>query len=497
MTDSKSIAEYKNYLKEICFNLDNSYYFLYNERHQLFYDQDFCLIHNFPLEQMIFVNTFMKLASIKLTFNCPTLWLMRYHSVLRAHLSKYKQKEINYTLEYVKNMSLFDRTCRFEIMLNRCQKSNFSVVKAKKQFELDFMIATQLMLVIFQFLTSIFGIVTSSLVIVVILHKETRKTLKEKQYTYMAINGLFNFLIFLIHAISLINECDRPFGIFCSSIREKAFVQYFKIVFVECFSSFLSLLSNFSYVAFSINRISLIGNKQSFVEFFSEMRISRYMSVSIISSGLISLVKAFRFRFNLIYLNDDFPHIFVRNNELAYSSKVIYNLIFGFDLVYDLICYIVFTFVNFVLDLVLVMKIRETLDERQQKLESMLTGECGQKILEKKQKENDEAMNKVRKMIVANTLVNFLLKSPSAIISINDIRLVAMRPRNIQGIGHFKILFNFPYSFDVICYQDENCMVLKKFFDLLYLISLSVNIFFYIQFDKKFKQAFKQIFSKA
>ena len=110
------------------------------------------------------------------------------------------------------------------------------------------MVISQFLLVIFTPIVSLIGIVTNLFVLLTIVNKKNRSELKEKHYTYMAINSISNILILVIQILSLINECQYPFGIFCSSVRKYMFVQYFKIIIVETFSSFLRLVSNLTYV---------------------------------------------------------------------------------------------------------------------------------------------------------------------------------------------------------------------------------------------------------
>lgn len=57
----------------------------------------------------------------------------------------------------------------------------------------------------------------------------------------------------------------------------------------------------------------------------------------------------------------------------------------------------------FILDTILVVRLRETLDEKQKKLKSMLSSnQNDMKKLEMKEKENNEAIQKVTKMVIAN-----------------------------------------------------------------------------------------------
>ena len=148
--------------------------------------------------------------------------------------------------------------------MQRIESCNISSGIVRKEHEItfninDFMILSEFLVIIASSLISVFGIITNTIIILVIIKKENRIDLKQKQYTYMAIHSLSNIFICLIQILSLLNQCQLPYGIYCSSIRYKVAIQYFKIVFDEYFSCFFRLFSNITYVAFALNWLSLIG----------------------------------------------------------------------------------------------------------------------------------------------------------------------------------------------------------------------------------------------
>ena len=151
--------------------------------------------------------------------------------------------------------------CEFDKRIERCNKSDFELHPSKNEFTLlDFIILSEFLVIVSSSITSLFGFITNMLVILVIVKKENRKKeLKEKQYTYMAIHSVSNIFICLINILSLVNECQLPFGFYCSSIRHYAAVQYFKIVFGEYFNCFFRLFSNFTYIGFALYRFCVVG----------------------------------------------------------------------------------------------------------------------------------------------------------------------------------------------------------------------------------------------
>lgn len=209
------------------------------------------------------------------------------------------------------------------------------------------------------------GIVTSLITIYVVSHKTNRKELKENQYDYMRLNAIINVFIFLIQILSLISECQNFLGVFCSSIRSWSFSQYFKIIFVEYVSNVLRFASNFTYVGFAFNRLSLIGKDHNkLVKYMSELKIKQFIFTIIFPCLILPVVKLFRFIPNKGEPENDFPNpiafMFCRLNV----SVIILFIVFNF--LSDFLSYFVFLVINFVLDICITVKLKRTIDEKEE-----------------------------------------------------------------------------------------------------------------------------------
>ena len=496
LSDPVSLEINMEQSKEIKFIIDNVLDFLYNNKAQFFYDEDFCLFKDFPFEQLIIINVNLVFNEDKLHLSCTTVWLVQYYQLYYQYSkSIFLKFEIDHTLKTIKENSLIEK-CVFKTRLKQCNRSNFEIIRKRSTTNaFDFMIISQFLLVIFTPIVCLFGIVTNTLIVITVIHKKNRKELKEKQYTYMAINSITNILILFIQILSLMNECQYPFGIFCSSIRKYPVIQYFKIVFGETVSSFLRLISNFTYLAFSINRLSLVGKNGDFIEYFSKLAVYKYMIFSGVLSATFSIVKGFRFKLNSFEPNELYPLIFYKDS-LYYlvNYKVIYILLFAFDAVYTLINYIIFTLIHLVFDILLFHKIRKTIKEKEVKYKTIYLLIDNQ--YSKKLKENQETIRKVLTMVILSALVNLILKIPISITSLNDLRLMINTPFHqlFSGFMSVRELFKFPYDMRTICYFDEICLIFESFGNFLFLISLAINIFFYYKFDKKFHLSFNTAF---
>lgn len=497
LSDSKSVTSNMGKSIEIKFTVYNVFDFVYNPKAQIFYDEDFCLFVDYPFDQLVITNIHLKFDVQKSDLSCTTLWLIQYYPIYFEYSKSFElRQQLNLTLKSIKDWSVFHK-CGFESRFESCKRSNFKIKPRQQINGFDLMIISQFLLVIFTPIVSLFGVVTNLLVVLTVVNKSNRKQLKEKQYTYMALNSLSNLLILSIQVLALVNECQYPFGIFCSSIRKYKLVQYFKIIFVEMISAFLRLISNFTYLAFSINRIFLIRKSKGFFESFSKLSTLVYIIVAAVISFLLSLIKAFRFKINIFMPLESYPYVFYRN--LLYyvnETKTTYQLLFIFDAVYDLVNYVVFAFLMFLLDVVFFVRVRAAIKEKGAKYK-VLYALIDPHYMEKKKKEDNKILRKITLLIVSTTIVSFASKVPNSVTSLNDLRLLSTTPFNhleiTAGVGHE--LFKFPYTMKTICYLDEICSIFNNLGNFLFMFSLSLNFFFFLNFDKNFKSAFYLVFS--
>lgn len=300
----------------------------------------------------------------------------------------------------------------------------------------------------------------------------------------MALNSGSNIVILIIQIFGLVSECHSPFGIYCSSIYTSEFAQYFKIVFGESISTFFRLVSNFSYVAFAINRLSLVGTSGKFVKFFSDLSVKIFiLFVVLISAGLCT-VKGFRYRINDHQLDEKFPTIFYRQPfdvEYIDDTKLAYSLLFTFDALCDFINYVLFIVVNLVFDVTLFVRMRATL---RQKLARFSNSD------EKKQAEAREAIERVIRLVLLNAALNLVFKLPVSIVSLNDLRLLVVARFTDLTRFNERRAFEFPYSMRELCHIDDVCLVYLDFSNMMFFLAISSGFFFYKAFDSKFKEAF-------
>lgn len=246
-----------------------------------------------------------------------------------------------------------------------CNKSNFSIstLKPLETFA-DFRERLNLVkftLLILTPLICFLGIVSNLLIIYTVSYKPNKKDLKERQYKYMRLNSASNTLILVIASMNMINECD--YGFFCSNVRRSLISQYFKIVFSEYLMNLLRLMSNFTYVGFAINRLSLIGkNHAKIILSISNMSVKKFFLIILIPSSLLPIVKIFRFRINILDPDELYPipfgYIFSNHNK----AKLFCYLSFNFF--YDFVNSFAFWILNLIIDIVLVIKLKSAIDQK-------------------------------------------------------------------------------------------------------------------------------------
>lgn len=262
---------------------------------------------------------------------------------------------------------------------------------------------------------------------------------------------------------------------------------------------FFISMSNLVYVGFALNRLSLVGKDHDMItQFVSRLSITKFLIFSTVFSIMVSIVKPLQYniyRFVLPYPEVDVPILFTSqdlNNIENKKSK----LIFIFNSVYDLINYCLFVGVNMVIDIVLLGRLRRVTKEREAKFNCQ-----SEKLRNKIKEENYKSVRDVIVLVLMNSLLNFLLKIPITITTLNDFRLeISISTQDFGITPDFNRAYRFSFTFDKFCYLDRACRLFLKFGQFLYILSLSNNLFFMKRFDKKFRlfyQSFCLLSKKA
>ena len=385
--------------------------------------------------------------------------------------------------------------CNFKYKLSLCNKSTYQTENWWENF--DYFILNKKLqpaVKLGQYIFALIGIATNVLVVIIVTHKNNKETFKDlKHYSYLYLNSLFNLIILFIRLLSWINECFYPFEVFCPEFRKVVFIQFFKIIFKEVMVTLLKFMCNFTYVAFSLNRIALIGKEHSkIVNFISEVNIKVYIAVSFLISSSLSWIKYFKYQVNYFESHLNYPisneldmmiitDYYEENSDSTSVYQISDRLYFVYNSISDLINYVVFVIICIIIDVSMVIQVKKILKDKLKWYKKE-----NQSKYEVKKKENKDATNKLIKMVVINTALGILFKLPSSLMSIV----------NLYGTFYFrsyKNLFNAPLFGEFYSYLLDTGFysLINDVCELLYIVSIAILFFIYKRFDKKFQEGYR------
>ena len=392
-------------------------------------------------------------------------------------------------MQILLNSNDYKSNCNFEKKLEFCNRSNFVSKHIITSFQIyEVMKLTETLINIFSYILSIFGITTNLLIIIIISSKKNKEEFKEcKHYSYLRLNSIFSCFILLIHLISWLNQCIYPFQMFCPLIRKTVFMQYFKIIVEEVLMTALKFMNSFTYIGFAFNRISLIGKDHNkLVNFMTDLGIKKYIGVTFFISIGLSVIKFFEYDINFGQPFELYPISYDDVNLILMENHKEKLTVYILNLISDLFNYFIFLIVNFVIDIGMIVKLRQTLNEKLERSKEYNSKDQQ----EKRRIENETAMDKTRSMIIWNISLNLLFKLPATSYSIIHLYFVIYKsnPNNFwrhPGFAKFYIRN---------CVDEYLCNVFSQFADFLYLFYISIQLFFYKHYDKRFYQSYENIF---
>lgn len=98
-------------------------------------------------------------------------------------------------------------------------------------------------------------------------------------------------------------------------------------------------------------------------------------------------------------------------------------------------------------------------------------------------------------MVICNTSLNLILKLPSSLYSLFYLYFHFEKSYMNTAISNSNHLLS-EYIFFDVCIDAHVCEMFIKLSDFLYLLCISIQLFFYKHFDKKFDQCLKRILDK-
>jgi hypothetical protein len=447
-------------------------------------NEDLCLFRDFPHKRLVFPSF---IFDKNISCSCTLIWLITFYNVYFENnqsefynLAMFNDNGlnlINITLSMCMNFKM--KSCNFEETFNKCTSIRNTQTFISFSYEMDnyynFKNLQFIFLVILKPILCLIGIFTNYLIILVVHNKKRKKIFKNLMYDHILFNSLVNIFLCLIHAISLINICIfQENSRFCSSVYKNMTSQYYKIYILFYLGNVCLLLSNVSFIFIAISRYFLsTADYNVLYETFKSVNLKRFYFFLFIFFSVFSLFKIFEYKPNEVYNTFDleFPYDAIDRAKycgfrdgkfLTQSMRISCGLFPILNLVNSVLNNVVFLFVSIAID---VLMVKFAQDNIRRKKHVAIDG----KHLEDAKK----LKNKINKMILINVLLYFLSHIPDFLTTL--------------------VLIVLKNNFTQFCYGYFSCQELLEISQGLNFLSISLNFFVYLLFDKNFLKSFKDL----
>lgn len=453
-------------------------------------DEDFCLYKDFPFNQLVYIYDIgfwdLKFRNMNNIPTCTFLWLAQFYPLYHVNTkhtseNRYLTKRVYYN--YFVNLS---KVCDFKTKLEACKKARFTLGSSDSSYDENIRVTSDFIHLILIFLSPficLFGLFTNLLVILTVLHIKKQKDLKDfRHYDYMRINSIVHCILLIIQIFGMINECTQEF--WCSQIQHLMFIQYYKIVFSQFLDTSLRFLSNFTYLAFSLCRLSLIGKEHGKLVMYvsQEKSIKLYMIITVFLSLTLGVVKYFEYFPNemeiaSIRVDFSFPEKFVFLGRLQDIDKTRAFLIV--NSLCDLINYLIFSAIHLFMDIKIFKELKKTINEKAERTEQS----------EKQKRKNEQTIKRAMTMVILNLTSNLLLKFPLLLNAFIEFYVEEIQRETVDQNDNYIYSKNFIFYY---CYYYKSCDWFDLFSNLLFYVSISLSFLFFFKFDKNFESSFRR-----
>ena len=323
--------------------------------------------------------------------------------------------------------------------------------------------------------------------VIQVIRKNKKKDLKEDFYSYMSLNSKFNCTLCLLFAFYPINYCNQfKSDLFCSSIYNSLFDQYFKIYFVAYSGEAIKMCSNISYILITVNRYMLIGNEHSpFLERISKLKIRNVFVASFLVSFLLNIGHIFQFKisgFNSISDPHNTKYLPSYNMQYDYAYPIVVNAntaLSAYLCFYFVINFVTFFIINTTVEVNIVRRLRKELAEKKLRMEQMnqVVSMRTRRTLDQDSKKELRAIV----MVISNSVLNFFLRFPEILVFLSSMS------NYFKDLEDTKNIHNHYFSSD----GDYFNSLLVDVSNLTFILTFSTNVAMFFLFNTKFKQAFK------
>lgn len=458
-------------------------------------NEDLCLLRYFQSDHLVFYKMAERSnqSLIRFVDTCTLYHLTKYSFIANSTLTD----DLLTIFVYKSNISV---DCDLDSLFSHCNLSKFYPINSitiddfqyfLKWFELIGPIITLP-------IVSFIGIITNVLVIATIKSKKNDKIINENEnskrmFKYLTANSVFNLIECVVCVFTLMNECLGFGSVYCSSLLTQEFAIHFKVYIICYFGEAMKTCSVLLTLLFSLERYKITANenKNRLLNRIAKTRLRVIILVCLVISFATCVNKIFEFDNSyVIYSSIQFPdlqivQIMEKPKERAYFL--------AFYLTHYILNDAILLLVNFLCDIFLVIIIRKDLNSKkilfakfngQQQPSSTTSSSSPNSEQSKKEQEKYNSILKAEKntnkMIVYTFLMYLMCRFPELILYIFMILPSTDNNKSNTLIRNRFMRLAAPSAINTVEY--------------LYIISYTLNLFFYHKFNKKFQNAFKNLF---
>jgi hypothetical protein len=480
--------------------------------------EDFCFFKYFPHQRFVLP---VLTPNSKSKCSCTELFLIqnsfKYQNQIERRISNF---HLNYFNDYYDNSNkLFPdcinngnsiedliEQCEFQKRLKLCE---YEQIKIEENANLDIYLEdliqfSDLIEIVFKkYLNLIFVVITLmiNILMVVIL---SSKSLKDRMYTYLNINSVFNLFSCLITIIDYIaSDCSGH--LFCP---KSIAYQYYYIILIKIIANSIKTCSNMAHLSFSLSRFKKIkGKDYIFIKSLNGLSFKLYLFLIITFSIGINLYVYFKFSIRLLngvsetdgvnslnYINTINKNYYNKVN-FSDSEYIILNVFQCIKLIFSDFTYIIATTV---VDILLFKIVKKQMENKRKILINLnQNNRTDMNKKKNKQKENNKlsADHRISRMIILNGINYSLFRFPYSIFNF----YVLIFRHDLKAKKHFPNLASF-----LVCHQFNFCQSIGEIFYFLYLVSFFIQFVIFYKLDKNFKESclsivtkFKKIFNSC
>ena len=448
-------------------------------------DEDICLFQHFPHNQLVYPS--IMLENEIPSCSCTIIWLIQHSDIyLTSDYSEYAFKTVSFNLSRFKtqiaisclsghDLSRRIHACNFPDRFNKCHvmvNTRHLIKMSELDISFYFKWIQYIIAVFVKPILLLTGIVSNFAVILVLKNKLKRKILSNLMYKHIFANAVFNLIFCAIHSFSLINVCIFPRTSFCSQVFRTAFSQIFKIYGILFIGNVIRLCCNVSYLTFSVSRffVSTLTIKSTCFKRFEKTKLLGYYSFILVISLGLNTFKILEYRQNFLYntFENEFPvnvyDIEYCSNQNLDTALIHYKckMFAGLNICINVLNNVVFLVVGIFVDILLFnytkknLQRKETLFHDSEKLSQAI-----------------KLKEKVNKMVIANGSLYFVSHFPEFCVTI--------------------VLLVFNKKIASFCYHSISCTDLIEITQVSGLISVGLQIFIFIKFDRNFAESISDL----